>query len=62
MLPEDEEMAQYVDDFERLRDPSHYRAYSKSEWTGMFQAMGLEVEQREQMPRILTLESGRHLR
>lgn len=44
LLPEDEAAARSVDGFERLRDPSHNRAYSESEWVGMFQAAGLQVE------------------
>ena len=49
VLPEDERTARYVDDFERLRDPSHNRAYSESEWVEMFRVEGLEVEHREQI-------------
>lgn len=46
-LPEDQAAARYIDTFEKLRDPSHNRAYSESEWVSMFQAAGLEVEHRE---------------
>ena len=49
VLPEDERTARYVNDFERLRDPSHNRAYSESEWVEMFRVEGLEVEHREQI-------------
>jgi ubiquinone/menaquinone biosynthesis C-methylase UbiE len=49
VVPEEERAARYVDQFERLRDPSHNRAYSQSEWIGMFQAAGLEVEHIEQI-------------
>jgi ubiquinone/menaquinone biosynthesis C-methylase UbiE len=49
VLPEDERTARYVDDFERIRDPSHNRAYSESEWVGILNAVGLDVEHREQV-------------
>jgi ubiquinone/menaquinone biosynthesis C-methylase UbiE len=48
-LPEDDDAARYVDSFERLRDPSHNRAYSETEWLAMFGASGLMVEHREQV-------------
>jgi ubiquinone/menaquinone biosynthesis C-methylase UbiE len=49
VLPEDQEAARYVDDFERLRDPSHHRAFAESEWVGMFQDAGLSVTHTEQI-------------
>jgi ubiquinone/menaquinone biosynthesis C-methylase UbiE len=49
VLPDDGEVARYVGGFERLRDPSHNRAYSEREWVGMYRAAGLEVEHAEQM-------------
>lgn len=48
-LPEDEAAARYIDAFERMRDPSHNRAFSESEWVGMFCAAGLAVEHTEQI-------------
>lgn len=48
-LPEDEAAARYIDAFERMRDPSHNRAFSESEWIGMFYAAGLTVEHTEQI-------------
>jgi ubiquinone/menaquinone biosynthesis C-methylase UbiE len=47
VLPEDGETARYVDAFERLRDPGHNRAFSKSEWASMVRAAGLRVEHTE---------------
>jgi len=44
---EEEQCARYVEAFERLRDPSHNKAYAESEWIGMFQASGLKVERTE---------------
>jgi ubiquinone/menaquinone biosynthesis C-methylase UbiE len=49
VLPEDGETARYVDAFEKLRDPSHNRAYSESEWATMIRMAGLKVEHTEQI-------------
>jgi ubiquinone/menaquinone biosynthesis C-methylase UbiE len=49
LLPEDERAARYVDAFERLRDPSHQRAYARSEWVGLFEGAGLVVEHAEEL-------------
>ena len=43
-LPDDHEAAQIVDAFERLRDPSHHRAFNEAEWKAMCAAAGFEVE------------------
>ncbi len=43
-LPDDDEAARFVDDFERLRDPSHHRAFNEAEWKAMCAAAGFEVE------------------
>ncbi|MCJ7701901.1 MAG: class I SAM-dependent methyltransferase, partial [Anaerolineales bacterium] len=51
VLPENEQSARYVDAFERLRDPSHNRAFSRSAWVGKFAAAGLAVEQVEEVPK-----------
>ena len=47
LSPEDEQCARYVNAFQRLRDPSHNRSYSESEWISMCQKAGLEVEHTE---------------
>jgi hypothetical protein len=44
VLPEDPEAARYIDAFERLRDPSHNRALSQSEWVNLFRQAGLVVD------------------
>jgi ubiquinone/menaquinone biosynthesis C-methylase UbiE len=49
VLPDDEEAARAVDAFERLRDPSHNRAFDESEWRSMFEDAGLDVEHTEQI-------------
>ncbi len=48
VLPSDEEAARFVDAFERLRDPSHNRAFKASEWEAMCQTAGITVEYSEQ--------------
>ena len=45
--PDNLEAAKYIDRIEKLRDPSHNRAYNQTEWTDMFQLAGLVVEQIE---------------
>lgn len=44
VLPEDKQAGEYVEAFERLRDPSHHRAFAAHEWQGMFLDAGLTVE------------------
>ncbi len=48
LLPDDEPAAQFVDAFERLRDPSHNRAFNETEWTTMCAQAGFELEYSEQ--------------
>ena len=47
VLPADIEAARFVDRFERLRDPSHNRAFNADEWREMCQAAGFTVEHSE---------------
>jgi ubiquinone/menaquinone biosynthesis C-methylase UbiE len=47
LAPDDERAARYLDSFERLRDPSHVRAFAGYEWKGMFLDAGLTVEHAE---------------
>lgn len=49
VLPESEKDAEYVDSFEKLRDPSHHRAFAEYEWTGIFLDAGFNVEHTEQL-------------
>ncbi len=35
LLPYDDQAARYIDAFERLRDPSHNRAFNQAEWSQM---------------------------
>jgi ubiquinone/menaquinone biosynthesis C-methylase UbiE len=49
VLPTDDGAARYVDAFEKLRDPSHNRAFSEPEWRRMFQDAALVLEHAEQI-------------
>lgn len=49
VMPGDEGTARNMNAFERLRDPSHNRACSESEWLAMFAAAGFRVEHTEQI-------------
>ena len=48
VLPADDEAAACVDEFERVRDPSHHRAFKAAEWQAMFAAAGMRVEHAEE--------------
>ncbi|MCY4465722.1 MAG: class I SAM-dependent methyltransferase [Chloroflexi bacterium] len=47
LLPFDDQAARYVDAFERLRDPSHNRAFNQAEWLQMCARAGFTVEYNE---------------
>ncbi len=47
VLSEDPETARYTDAFEKLRDPSHHRAFPQSAWQAMFEDAGLAIEYTE---------------
>jgi len=57
--PEDDELAEQVNGIEKLRDPSHVRNYSPSEWTSMLADTGLTVQSMVVAP---YLENGRPMR
>ena len=40
VVPEDEEAAAFINEFEKTRDPSHVWAYSPSRWVQLFQEAG----------------------
>jgi ubiquinone/menaquinone biosynthesis C-methylase UbiE len=42
--PEDADLDRWQQDLERLRDPSHVRNYSPSEWRRLFSGAGLHVD------------------
>ncbi len=54
--PEDKELARQVNELEKLRDPSHVRNYSPSEWTSMLADTWLIVKSITVSP---YLENGR---
>jgi ubiquinone/menaquinone biosynthesis C-methylase UbiE len=43
VLPDELTAARYVDAWERLRDPSHHRAFSEAEWKAILHDAGLQV-------------------
>jgi len=43
LLPEDVETSDYLNAFERLRDPSHQRGFSRREWEAMYGQAGLKI-------------------
>ncbi|QPC80572.1 methyltransferase domain-containing protein [Phototrophicus methaneseepsis] len=47
VVPDDVESAQFINDFETLRDPSHYRVYTQAEWQTMYEEAGLTVTHTE---------------
>ncbi len=47
LLPEDGPAAREVDGFHRLRDPSHVRAFSESQWRALLEAAGLRLVRAE---------------
>jgi ubiquinone/menaquinone biosynthesis C-methylase UbiE len=49
VLPDERNAARYVDAFEKLRDPSHNRAFSQAEWIAIFLSAGLQVTHVEQI-------------
>ncbi len=51
VLPDDKKAAAYIEAFEKLRDPSHGRAYNEYEWRGMYLDAGLTVDHSELLAR-----------
>ncbi len=49
MLPVHRPSARWIDNFERLRDPSHNCAFSEKGWRAMLARAGLRVEQNAQV-------------
>ncbi len=43
LLPEDPEIAEFCHTMEKMRDPTHVRAYSRSEWIEMVEKAGFKV-------------------
>jgi ubiquinone/menaquinone biosynthesis C-methylase UbiE len=49
LVPEDKKSAQYINQFQRTRDPSHNRAFSESAWIYIFQKSGLKIKNTERI-------------
>ena len=45
-----------AEEADRLRDPSHVRNYTESEWRELFEAVGLRIEQLRRMPKRIEVE------
>jgi ubiquinone/menaquinone biosynthesis C-methylase UbiE len=56
VAPEDDDCAQFLNTFEKMRDISHVRCLKVSEWTGVFQEQGLTVVRQEQKRKTLEFE------
>jgi ubiquinone/menaquinone biosynthesis C-methylase UbiE len=55
LLPDNPRAAQYIETFQRLRDPSHHRAYAADEWRGLLLDAGLKVAHDESFVRTMKL-------
>ncbi len=44
VLPDDTDTADFVDSFEKIRDPSHHRALNLASWRSAFSAAGLTLQ------------------
>lgn len=49
VLPDEPTAARYTDAWERLRDPSHHRAFGETEWEALLHNAGLQVYHIEQV-------------
>lgn len=56
IVPENEEAAAFINEIERLRDPSHHRAYSRREWIELWVGSGLGVEHAETFRKALDFD------
>jgi ubiquinone/menaquinone biosynthesis C-methylase UbiE len=54
--PADPAAAAFVNDVERLRDPSHVKAYSLNEWKRMLRDLGLEIVVIREVPNVYPLQ------
>jgi ubiquinone/menaquinone biosynthesis C-methylase UbiE len=56
IAPEDEAGALYIDDYEKLRDPSHVRCLPPSEWKACFANAGLSLLHEERVAKQIGFE------
>ncbi|WP_049971700.1 class I SAM-dependent methyltransferase [Haladaptatus cibarius] len=57
IAPEDDELADFYNRFERLRDPTHGEAYSAPEWLAWFREAGFTIDESVTMRKELEYES-----
>jgi len=57
LLPEDPEVADFYQAMEKLRDPTHVRAYSETEWRQMVETAGFAVETTRIFPKTHDFQS-----
>lgn len=57
LVPEDRTAARYIEAFEKLRDPSHNRAFTEGEWRAMFVDAGLTVTHVERLTKELVFKT-----
>ncbi len=57
LLPETPRDMEYIESFERLRDPGHHRAFNESEWRGLMLDADLQIEHVESLARPAELQS-----
>lgn len=57
VAPENDDLADFFNRFERLRDPTHVEAYSQSQWEEWFREAGFDVEESLTMRRELDYEA-----
>jgi SAM-dependent methyltransferase len=56
IVPENVEAAAFINEIEKLRDPSHHRAYSSREWIEFWTGAGLGVEHTETFRKALDFD------
>jgi ubiquinone/menaquinone biosynthesis C-methylase UbiE len=57
LLPEDPEIAEFYQQMEALRDPTHIQAYTCQQWTTMVEEAGFKVEQTAVFPKVHDFQS-----
>lgn len=57
IAPEDEQLDEFLNSVERLRDPTHHRSYTESEWCEWFQAAGFDIEEHFVIKKIINYQN-----
>lgn len=55
LAPEQPELDQFINEIEKLRDPSHGRNYTISEWRGLCEGAGLRIDHTETFTKTMKL-------